>query len=417
MIRNMTFRSFLLVSTGAVLLAAGAAVAGARDTNKPPAVALVETAYYELTTGRSADAIDSYTRAIESQSLPRELVANALLNRALANQNLGLHAAAIDDYSAAMGSGDLPPPLLAVVHYNRGLSQQKLGRPAMAIEDFTSALLLDPELAQAYLSRANVLRQSGQYLFALGDYEKALRYSHAEPHLALYGQALTYEALDRPLLAQNALARAIKVSPDFRPARDKLLALAGPEAVDQAAAGNAPAVLDEAQRASLARQRDELLTASLANSRADLATAEPAVSPEPPAAEETPAGASAAREAEPPVDVATIEPAGDTQVAALSRPQPRAEPEPAQPELEGWMVQLSSQRDEASAWTAWDQLSKRHGELLEGRSAAVVRAEVDGKGVYYRLRVHRLGSRGEAKSLCSRLKSRGTACYFGRAEG
>jgi tetratricopeptide (TPR) repeat protein len=253
-----------------------------------------------------------------------------------------------------MDTVDMPAPLRAVVFYNRGLSQQKLGRPAMAIEDFTSALLLDPELAQAYLSRASVLRQSGQYLFALGDYEKALRYSHAEPHLALYGQALTYEA----------------------------------------------------QRASLARQRDELLTASLASSHPDVAAKVEA--PEPPPQRNS-------------GDIARIEPTGDTaKVAALVQPEelkPEPEPEPArQTELEGWMVQLSSQRNEAAAWSAWDELARRHGELLGGRDAAVVRAEIEGKGVFYRLRVHRLDSRSEAKRLCSRLKARGTACYFGRAE-
>jgi tetratricopeptide (TPR) repeat protein len=410
----MNFRSFLLVSTGAVLLAAGAAVAGAKDTNKSPEIALVEAAYRQLNAGRSADAIASYTKAIESQKLPSELVANALLNRALANQNLGRDGKAIEDYSAAMGSETMPPPLRAVVYYNRGLSQQKLERLAQAIEDFTSALLLDPELAQAYLSRASVLRQSGQYLFALGDYEKALRYSHAEPHLVLYGQALTYEALSRPLLAQNALARAIKVSPDFQPARDKLLALAGPDAVDLATDGGA-AVLDDSQQASLARQRDELLTASLSGARPDVS----AIPTELPAAVEPPQGL-VEREAVPAADEPRIEPTGETtQVAALEVAAlvPEPEAEPARTELEGWMVQLSSQRNEDAAWTAWDQLSKRHGELLGGRDAAVVRAELDGKGVYYRLRVHRLQSRNEAQSLCSRLKARGTPCYFGRAEG
>ena len=419
----MSIRSFLLVTTGAVLLAAGAAVAGAEDTKKPPEIALIEAAYNELTSGRSADAIAIYTKAIESQKLPSELVANALLNRALAKQNLDRHEEAIEDYSAAMRSGDLPPPLQAVVFYNRGLSQQKLDKPALAIEDFTSALLLDPELAQAYLSRANVLRLSGQYLFALGDYEKALRYSHAEPHLALYGQALTYEALSRPLLAQNALARAIKVSPDFQPARDKLLALAGPEAVDLATEDRAT-VLDPAQQASLARQRDELLTASLSSSHPDLTAAaarlptavEPRQGLDEPAAD-TPA-ADKAPDSEPQVDIARIEPTGETtEVAALSQPE-ESPPEPeAQTKLEGWMVQLSSQRDEASAWSAWEKLSQRHRELLGKRDAAVVRAEIEGKGVFYRLRVHRLDSRDEARSLCSRLKARGTACYFGRAEG
>jgi tetratricopeptide (TPR) repeat protein len=309
------------------------------------------------------------------------------------------------------------------VYYNRGLSQQKLGHLAAAIEDFTSALLLDPELAQAYLSRASVLRLSEQYLFALGDYEKALRYSHSEPHLVLYGQALTYEALSRPLLAQNALARAIKVSPDFQPARDKLLALAGPEAVDMAADGGS-AMLDDSQRASLARQREELLTASLSGVRPDVT----AVPTELPAAVEPPQGLVAtvvdepeAAEKIPSPDEPRIEPTGETtqvaalEVAALVQPEP--EPEPSQAELEGWMVQLSSQRNEDAAWTAWDQLSKRHGELLGGRDAAVVRAELDGKGVFYRLRVHRLQSRNEAERLCSRLKARGTSCYFGRAEG
>jgi len=313
-----------------------------------------------------------------------------------------------------MESGDMPPPLRAVVFYNRGLSEQALNRPALAIEDFTSALLLDPELAQAYLSRASVLRQSGQYLFALGDYEKALRYSHAEPHLALYGQALTYEALSRPLLAQNALARAIKVSPDFQPARDKLLALAGPEAVNQADE-NQSGVLDKAQQASLAQQREELLTASLSMSHPDVA----ATPTELPEAVDPPRDVVISEPEAPPArEIARIEPAGETtEVAALEQPAPDPEPAQTQPELEGWMVQLSSQRNEASAWTAWDELSRRHSELLGGRDAAVVRAELDGKGVFYRLRVHRLESRSEAKSLCSRLKARGTACYFGRAEG
>lgn len=449
MIAIMTFRSFLLISTGAVLLAAGAAVAGAKDTAKPPEIALVETAYRQLTAGRSADAVATYTQAIESDKLPAELVTNALLNRALASQNVGDHRKAIEDYSAALRSDDIPPPLRAVVFYNRGLSQQALERPALAIEDFTSALLLDPELAQAYLSRASVLRQSGQYLFALGDYEKALRYSHAQPHLALYGQALTYEALGRPLLAQNALARAIKVSPDFLLARDKLLALAGPKAVDRA--GVDEPMLDQAQQASLMRQRDALLTASLSRSPGDIAAAasELPAPVEPPRALLREAAGTSRNPADNPGQTgpgqtgpgqtdpdrlvaesgkARIEPAGDrriepasetTEVAALVQPEAESEARSTEPrpQLEGWMVQLSSQRNEASAWSAWDKLLQRHAKLLGGRDAAVVRAELDGKGVFYRLRVHRLKSRNEARRLCAQLKAAGTACYYGRADG
>jgi tetratricopeptide (TPR) repeat protein len=417
----MTFRSLLLVSIGAALLAAGAAVAGATGTKTPPEVALVETAYRELTAGRAADAIATYTEAIESQKLPVELLANSLLNRALANQNLGNHSEAVEDYSAAIRMDAMSPPLRAVVLYNRGLSQQKLGSPAQAVEDFTGALLLDPELAQAYLSRANVLRQTGQYLFALGDYEKALRYSHGEPHLALYGQALTYEALDRPLLAQNALARAIKVSPDFQPARKKLLALGGPEAVAQAA-DKGRSLLPEAQRANLAQQRDALLSASLSSAHPNLATIAEAASEPPAATTKRDRGGHADRAKSADIEegeTTRIEPTAISTRGAAAAPEPESsQPKPeAQPALEGWMVQLSSQRDEASAWSAWNQLSQRHSELLGGRDAAVVRADLGGKGVYFRLRIHRLESRSEAERLCSRLKARGTACYYGRAEG
>lgn len=80
------------------------------------------------------------------------------------------------------------------------------------------------------------------------------------------------------------------------------------------------------------------------------------------------------------------------------------------------MVQLSSQCNEEAAWTAWEKLSQRYRELLAERDAAVVRADLGSKGIYYRLRVHRLESRKEAERLCSKLKSRGAACYYGRAE-
>ena len=98
---------------------------------------------------------------------------------------------AIDDYTAALRIDALGAKLRAIALYNRGLAYQKSKQPALAIEDFTSALFLDPEFAHAYYSRANVLRESGQYLFALSDYEKALRFNHPQPYLVYYGEALT----------------------------------------------------------------------------------------------------------------------------------------------------------------------------------------------------------------------------------
>lgn len=405
----MKLRSVLLVSVGVGLLAAGAAVAGTAGTKKPSEVTLTETAYQALVAGRPAAAIASYTEAIESRKLPVDLLANSLLNRALAYQRIGEHQAAVDDYSAAMRMDAMSPRLRAVALYNRGLSHHKLDQPALAIEDFTSALLLDPEFAEAYLSRANALRLSGQYLFALGDYEKALRYSYPDPHVPLYGQALTYEALDRPLLAQKALARAIKVSPDFAPARDKLIELGGEEAVAKAEADDE---LPQPQQASLPLEPDEFVTGSL-GAGPDLVMRKPDL-PEPVRPPEAMVGEEEAA-------VAKDEPPQPAEVAAAeeqaeAEPEPTPEPASAPAMLEGWMVQLTSQRKEEAAWSVWEKLSERHAKLLGGRDAAVVRADLGTKGVYYRLRIHRLESRDEAQRLCSRLKAVGAACYVGRAD-
>src|SRR5918995_32876 len=263
----MNLRSILMASVGAALLVAGAAVAGTTGADKTPEIVLAEAAYQALTAGRSAEAIVGYTQAIESRKLPVELLANALLNRALAHQNLGNHQQAIDDYAAALRMDAMTPRLRAIALYNRGLSNQKLDQAAQAIEDFTSALFLEPEFAEAYYSRANMLRHTGQFLFALGDYEKALRYSHPEPHLPLYGQALTYEALHKPVLAQKALARAIKVSPDFAPAREKLVALGG----ETALAGALPEAEPAPQEPGLVPMSEDVLTGSLVGAGGELA--------------------------------------------------------------------------------------------------------------------------------------------------
>lgn len=423
MIGDMKLRSILMASVGAALLVAGAAVAGTAGANKTPEIVLAEAAYHALTAGRSAEAIVGYTQAIESRKLSVELLANALLNRALAHQNVGNHPQAIDDYAAALRIDAMTPRLRAIALYNRGLSNQKLDQAAQAIEDLTSALFLEPEFAEAYYSRANMLRHTGQFLFALGDYEKALRYSHPEPHLPLYGQALTYEALKKPVLAQKALARAIKVSPDFTPAREKLVELGGATALANALPEAEPAP----QAPGLVPATDNVMTGSLAGAVGEVVVQEAPVAEAPPiagtrsavldagASDAGPESSVAVDPESAKVEPAKAEPARAEQAVAKS---PEAEPEAeTAPELKGWMVQLSSQRDEAAAWSAWEKLNERHGKLLSGHEAAVIRTDLGTKGIYYRLRIQDLESSREAQSLCSKLKSRGTSCFFGRAEG
>ena len=78
-------------------------------------------------------------------------------------------------------------------------------------------------------------------------------------------------------------------------------------------------------------------------------------------------------------------------------------------------MQLVSQRDAGSAWENWNSLQQRHGKLLEGADAAVVKADLGDQGIYYRLRVHKLDSKQEADSLCRSLKRKGTNCFIANA--
>ena len=191
----MKVRSVALAFVSSVyLVALGANIGSAFATTNP----VTSQAYQALTSGDSAKAISLYSFAIESRGLEPEVLANALLNRALAYQQQGQSAKAVDDYSAALTLDAMSAELRATALYNRGLSQQKQGYTPLAIEDFTSALMLNPSFAHAFLSRGNALRESGQYLFALSDYERALKFGHPEPARVYFGEAQTYELLNRP---------------------------------------------------------------------------------------------------------------------------------------------------------------------------------------------------------------------------
>ena len=58
------------------------------------------------------------------------------------------------------------------------------------MEDFTSALFLDGQFSHAYYSRGTLLRDGGQYLFALADFDKALRFDYPDPARVYVAQAI-----------------------------------------------------------------------------------------------------------------------------------------------------------------------------------------------------------------------------------
>jgi len=418
----MSIRRVILASVSSAFLAASVAVSGSAfaatdDSN----VAIATQAYHALVAGDQAAAIAGYSQAIESRALPAEVLANALLNRGLAHQQLAEHQLAIDDYTSALQLDAMSAELRATALYNRGLSQQKLDRQSAAIEDFTSALFLKPDFAHAYYSRGNALRESGQFLFALSDYDKALRYQHPDTARVHYSEALTYENLKRPADAKRSLELAVAANPNFTQANDKLATLQG---TDRAQLDKDPILvasmnvvggkttvrkpdLPEAV-APTSEQLDETPTDPIATATVDatIPAAPAKIADRVPAEETTPVPAEKIVAVEP-VDDAP--PAQDA-VAEAAPSQVLAKQVPAQT---GWSVQVASATSEDAAWSTWKKMQAKH-RTLSGQKPIVVRADLGSKGVVYRVRFAGFDEQGTAQSKCAKLKAEGVACFVSK---
>lgn len=464
----MRVRSVLLACVCTAFLAAPAAVGGAVAANLSSPLDLSVAAREALQAGDVATAIAGYSEAIESQQLTPEQLANALINRGFAYQAAKEHDRAVDDYTAALRIDAMSGKLRATALYNRGLSQQKLKHPVLAIEDFTSALFLQPEFAHAYYLRGTLLRDSGQYLFALNDFEKALRFKHPQPHLVYYAEALAYEALRRPQDVQNALNRALAVNPAFEPARTKLASLGIVPAVSTTSQPDAELVTASVTSPELIVRKEMLpdavkppmelvgdlpvqmvkavpvKRAKLIDDRIppeegpQLAAVEPQADepaesdsdytleanavPEPneAAAREIPAKPQTeqivAVEALPePETQAKAETAEQLEPAAAETTQDTMTTQSSDTPLTGWSVQLSSARDEKLAWGTWEKLKARH-KALTDMKPIVVKADLGKMGIYYRLRLGGFDSQAQAQSACGKLKSRGLSCFVSKID-
>ena len=410
----MIVRKLLFASVSAAFLAACVAASGGASAAENAGAAAAKEAYRALAAGQPQAAIAGFSLAIESNGLEPEVLANALLNRALAYQQLGEHGHAVDDYTAALRLDAMSAKLRAMALYNRGLSQQRLQRPALAIEDYTGALFLDSTMSHAYYGRGNALRDSGQFLFALSDYEKALRYKHPDAARVHYGEALAYEALRRPDQARAALALALAANPEFTPARAKLAALEAMPVQDMAMLGADPMPTGSISGSGLVVRREQLPKAVAPS--LELAGAEEQalpkrkliidrIAPEEPVATALPKHAEAALVEE---KIIAIEPLPET----VTEEAPQAAAIVALP-ANGWSVQVASAVSEDGAWSAWKKMQSRHA-LLVRVKPVVVKADLGTKGIFYRVRLSGYPDKDAAKSACAKLKANGVACFVSK---
>jgi hypothetical protein len=78
----------------------------------------------------------------------------------------------------------------------------------------------------------------------------------------------------------------------------------------------------------------------------------------------------------------------------------------------GYLVQVSSQKNEADALASYRALQGKYPSVLGTRSASIRRADLGDKGVVYRSMVGPFGSQEEAAQLCGSLKTAGGQCVI-----
>jgi hypothetical protein len=80
----------------------------------------------------------------------------------------------------------------------------------------------------------------------------------------------------------------------------------------------------------------------------------------------------------------------------------------------GYLVQVSSQRNEADAQASYKALQGKFPAVLGSRAPVIKRADLGDKGVYYRAMVGPFGSPDEASQFCGSLKTAGGQCVVQR---
>ena len=76
----------------------------------------------------------------------------------------------------------------------------------------------------------------------------------------------------------------------------------------------------------------------------------------------------------------------------------------------GYRIQIGSLRSEAAAKVLWQKRLKQHGAILGKLSLLVKRADLDKKGIYYRVQAGPLKDLAAAKRVCEALKEKKVGC-------
>ncbi|WP_422020204.1 SPOR domain-containing protein [Pyruvatibacter mobilis] len=376
-------------------------------------------------------------------------MAPAYNNRANVLRRMGEYEAAIADYDTSIALGN---PLPHLPHYGRAAAREALGDIEGARADLEQAVSLAPDYAPAQTALAD-----------LPEAPSALT-------VAATPQAVTAEPVAIPPVASTPVASRAETA--VTPVETAMLPAPVTPVKPLAAANDAPrgpavpgqvptsGQLATAPRMPFAQQPGVAATTAPESGQQRVTTASTAAAtPAQVSGRWTttilPAGSNQAIRLDDAGPALALKANEETQLAAMASPvtapaaasmglQPKkglafpgvpaeayrsaaAEPARSAPVRQapvrqatsagagsGYAVQLGSFRSETEAEAAWQAATRRLGTALQDRDHLVQRADIPGKGVYYRLRVGPMSAKTAASALCSTLKSQGQDCYVSK---
>jgi len=80
----------------------------------------------------------------------------------------------------------------------------------------------------------------------------------------------------------------------------------------------------------------------------------------------------------------------------------------------GYVLQVAARQRRSDAEAAARAVSSRHGGILGGAKPYIVRADIAGKGTYFRVRVGPYRTKAQVNSICAQLKGKGQDCFATR---
>lgn len=378
----VTFKGFFCVA--AVALFALAAKAA------PSTEAVIAEVGTALDTGDATQARKLADGALAENDLSALQRGRLLMDRGLAHEILDAREDAMADFTAALQTHALPADERAQVLLQRGFLLDGMNQLNDAAKDYGAAIALKgPTLATALNNRANVWRRQGKLVEARRDYQAALAAGTARPQYPYFGLGQIAEAQNDKDAARGFYAKAVAADPSYSLASARLAELGGPP--DGAVATAEKIVLRPPKAMTAA-------TDPVPEPAADKPAApeKPIVLKPPP--KRVPASAPVAPKADAGFKAAPVTKRAPKPASGLGLRPALDGPGEA---TAGPEVQLGAWRSEPEAQEGWSKARRKAGAVLDGMAAHIVRAELPGRGIYFRLRV----SAANPAKLCADLQA------------